>query len=1012
MNGVYIDKSIGRFGNHLITVFNTIYLGKKFNYEWIKLGSSFTKFSKYINIIECKVYNEKPLNLNESMLKPISDFMSFHISHFLSNDRKIIDYDLYKEICETYYPLICNELLIEINTNLRDDLDNPDETLYTHLKFTDNLLHKLHFKYNVLPINIYPYIVEMFNFKKVVITTDNKNCKYLSLLKDKLEAIGCKLVVNEEGGLYEDFHLLTKAKYLMLDLSTFTWMTHLVSKKKQTVIVWDEFFTRFLAKYRHYVDIMLFDINILNNRFNRYKIENYVHCGHWDASDNDVDKMYNWCPDNNIKFINQSMLDKLIIKHQEDIKTSNNLNLDDLENIDINDLDLDNLPSIDLNLDDVIETNNETNHIDNVNINNKRIVLIGPGIMSIPPVGWGAVEIIIWEYYINLKKLGWQVDIVNTKDTDEIIKTVNEGNYIFAHLHYDVYYHILDKLNVKYIAFTSHYPYISDKSKHIKDGYDKIYEFMTSQKKYYNFMLNEKDISALVNDGANQDLIYTLQNGASSDNFIWSIIPKYSDKTICLGWITTRKRQAFLQKIEDCGLYFAGRPECREFNYNSSHYLGEWTKDQVYNELTNYSNLVLLSNGEANPLVLREALMSGLSIVINSESGTLLDDKEFITVIPDDKINDLGYIKGKIIENRKIGNRMRNEIRKYAEETFSNSIIVKNYIDLVCDKILVKKPSIILVGTGISEILERTEGWGAVETVVMGYYNILKDLDYDVKIVNRTDKNYQQMIKDVNDFNPDVVYVMYDDRQDIIPYINCKRIFYTAHWAYLAQLENPDIQKQHYYHNVFKKSLEHNNIRYISLSNDIKNIYMNFGISEDRIKVIRNGLNNNLFKFTSECEYPDKSIYLAKIDYRKRQHLFQNIRNLDFYGPIADERYNKNNDNYKGHWSRSEVYENLTKYGNMVLLSDGEAHSLSLIEGLLCGLGLVISSFACANLDLSKPFITVIPEDRINDLEFVERKIRENREVSIKMRNEIREYGLSMFDLKTIIENEFIPYIW
>ena len=34
----------------------------------------------------------------------------------------------------------------------------------------------------------------------------------------------------------------------------------------------------------------------------------------------------------------------------------------------------------------------------------KKIALIGPGIMSIPPKGWGAVEILIWDYYQSLSK--------------------------------------------------------------------------------------------------------------------------------------------------------------------------------------------------------------------------------------------------------------------------------------------------------------------------------------------------------------------------------------------------------------------------------------------------------------------------------------------------------------------------------------------------------------------------------------------------------------------------------
>ena len=44
-----------------------------------------------------------------------------------------------------------------------------------------------------------------------------------------------------------------------------------------------------------------------------------------------------------------------------------------------------------------------------------KISIVGPGIMPIPPTGWGAVEILIWDQKLALEKLGHQVDIVNTK---------------------------------------------------------------------------------------------------------------------------------------------------------------------------------------------------------------------------------------------------------------------------------------------------------------------------------------------------------------------------------------------------------------------------------------------------------------------------------------------------------------------------------------------------------------------------------------------------------------------
>jgi len=164
---------------------------------------------------------------------------------------------------------------------------------------------------------------------------------------------------------------------------------------------------------------------------------------------------------------------------------------------------------------------------------------------------------------------------------------------------------------------------------------------------------------------------------------------------------------------------------------------------------------------------------------------------------------------------------------------------------------------------------------------------------------------------------------------------------------------------------------------------------------------VPNGVRCDLFRFSLYCEYPNRSIYLAKIEPRKRQHLFHNIPDLYFAGKNSDPQYNRNN--HLGEWSKEYLYENLTNYANLILLSDGEAHPLVCMEAMSAGLGLVISEWASANLDLSLPFIDVIPENMINDIDYVESIIRKNREISIKMRNDIREYAIRNFSWDKII---------
>ena len=80
------------------------------------------------------------------------------------------------------------------------------------------------------------------------------------------------------------------------------------------------------------------------------------------------------------------------------------------------------------------------------------------------------------------------------------------------------------------------------------------------------------------------------------------------------------------------------------------------------------------------------------------------------------------------------------------------------------------------------------------------------------------------------------------------------------------------------------------------------------------------------------------------------------------------------------------------------------------IGALSAGLGVVVCEWGKANLDQTKEFITVIPEDKISDLEFVESEIIKNREYSINHRQEILEYS-KQFDWKQILQTHYIPSI-
>jgi len=307
---------------------------------------------------------------------------------------------------------------------------------------------------------------------------------------------------------------------------------------------------------------------------------------------------------------------------------------------------------------------------------------------------------------------------------------------------------------------------------------------------------------------------------------------------------------------------------------------------------------------------------------------------------------------------------------------------------------------IAIVGPGIMPI--PPTGWGAVEILIWDSKVALEKLGHVVKIINT--QSPVEIIKKINEFRPDFVHIQYDDFIEMYPYVQYPCAI-TSHFGYLEQPDRWD-----YYGDRIAKPFGKIKPNVFCLSAGIKDVYMKqLDIPEDRLFVTPNGVNVDQFEFSEEPAFPERSIYLAKIDYRKRQFMFQGIDSLYYAGNNADPRFNTNK-NYLGEWSKEELYKNLTEYGNLILLSDGEAHPLVCLEAFSAGLGVVVSEWAAANLDIRKSFITVIPEDKISDIEYVEKHIIENREYSIAHRDEIREYGRE-FEWTNVIENHYLPVV-
>ncbi len=310
------------------------------------------------------------------------------------------------------------------------------------------------------------------------------------------------------------------------------------------------------------------------------------------------------------------------------------------------------------------------------------IAFIGPGIMPIPPDGWGAVEMLIWDYANILGELGHTGVIINTSDKGEIIEELKQDKFDIIHLHYDVFHDIIPqilKLNNGKLIVSSHYPYIGDQSMWRYDGYNSIVESYTKNKEFNIFASSQNDINVFIEHGANESNCWLSRLGIDSKSYQYDEEPAY-DKTLCFSQICDRKRQYIIQNIED--IDFIGRKENGRFA-NNKYYKGEYSRQKLNSEITKYSNFILLSSTEnTTPLAVKEALVCGLGVVVSESVAVELDEtQEFIDVIPENKIEDLEYLRGIMEKNKIYSVKNREKIREYGINTFSlDSIIQNEYI--------------------------------------------------------------------------------------------------------------------------------------------------------------------------------------------------------------------------------------------------------------------------------------------------------------------------------------------
>ena len=255
-------------------------------------------------------------------------------------------------------------------------------------------------------------------------------------------------------------------------------------------------------------------------------------------------------------------------------------------------------------------------------LSQKKLLIIAPGILSVPPSGWGALETIIYESLPSYYEDGFEVWILNSRSYKDW-RMARRESFDLVLCYYDVfakrarsYFPNTPIINVCQYGFIG-YPEKWHKSYHrVLKGLSLLDSIC---------VMNSQQAKVLKKYLPNID-IFISSNGTSFN----PIVGRNNDGPyLCLGKVEPRKSQFELYnkfKTSKYSIVFVGNiadPRVGDLISKDSSvsevFVGEKTRIELAKDFHKYKALILLSQGEADALVLYEAQMAGLPVFVTAE---------------------------------------------------------------------------------------------------------------------------------------------------------------------------------------------------------------------------------------------------------------------------------------------------------------------------------------------------------------------------------------------------------
>ena len=302
-------------------------------------------------------------------------------------------------------------------------------------------------------------------------------------------------------------------------------------------------------------------------------------------------------------------------------------------------------------------------------VTGKKLLIVGPGAITIPSLGWGAVETIISETLPNYAKLGHDIWLINSRHPIDWLR-IKRIDFDVIICHSDFHASKLRRYFPQIPIFViSHYGLAAFKEKWHK-SYNKTIQNLQS---YTKLICLSPAVYETYSEYFKSEFLVLSPNGTT---FKPSLNPKKNRKFLCIGKVEVRKRQYeiyqrfsregipidFIGPIADERVVKLLKTE----RVAGESFPGPLSREELENRICAYEALILFSEGEGDALVLYEAQMAGLPIFVTKEALGSQDPS-----LPWVKIVEQNVSPSKLLKILSEIPNSQNDIMNYAKANYS-----------------------------------------------------------------------------------------------------------------------------------------------------------------------------------------------------------------------------------------------------------------------------------------------------------------------------------------------------